>query len=141
MKVKVKAIVVVVWLISIVTGFYAGYRLHPQQLDQLRGETTVYIAPYINNTHPCYRHAASCTAELPNTVVRYVIDSSDKFVHQESEATTGANGFFTVKVPTQKSYQIRMWVDLGSIPFEGYTQFSTYTDSPNCITTGQLHRL
>ncbi|MFQ5821753.1 MAG: CueP family metal-binding protein [Candidatus Heimdallarchaeota archaeon] len=140
MKVKVKAIVAVVWLISIAAGFYTGYSLHPQQLDQLQGETTVYIAPYINNTHPCYRHAASCTAELPNTVVRYVIDSSDKSVHREGEAATGANGFFTVKVPTQKSYQIQMWVDLGSIPFVGYTLFSTYTDNPNCITTGQLHR-
>ncbi|MFQ5819636.1 MAG: CueP family metal-binding protein [Candidatus Heimdallarchaeota archaeon] len=140
MKVKVKAIVFVVCLISIGIVFYTRYSLRPQQFDQLQGETAVYIAPYINNTHPCDQHAASCTGELSNIVVRYVIDSGDRSVHREGEATTGNNGFFTVTVPAQKSYQIQMWVDLNNTTLEGYTQFSTFADSPNCITTGQLHQ-
>ncbi len=140
MKVKVKALIVVVWLISIGIVFYTRYSLRPPQFDQIKGDVAVYIAPYINNTHPCDQHAASCTGELPNIMVRYVIDSGDRTVHREGEATTGTNGFFTLTVPAQKSYQIQMWVDLNNTTLEGYTQFSTYTDSPNCITTGQLHR-
>jgi len=137
---KFKALIPVVWLISIVFGFYSGYSLRPQQFDPLQGEAAVYIAPYINNTHACYTHAASCQGELPNLVVRYVIDSGDRLVHREDETTTENNGFFSVKVPAQKSYQLRIWVELAGLLYEGYTQFSTYADSPNCITTGQLRQ-
>ena len=138
MKTNLKAMIALSCIISISAGVIIGYSLIPQPEpeNQVKGDMDVYIAPYITNTHPCYTHAVgSCQGELTNTVVKYVIDSGDQSVHIEDEITTGDDGFFTVNIPAQKSYQISIWIG----PNEGYAQFSTYADSPNCITTGHMH--
>ena len=138
MKANLKAIIALTCIISISAGVIIGYSLNPQPEpeNQVKGDMDVYIAPYNTNTHPCYTHASgSCQGELTNTVVKYVIDSGDQSIHIEDEITTGADGFFTVSLPAQKAYQIQM--EIGS--YEGFAQLSTYADSPNCVTTGQMH--
>ena len=79
-----------------------------------------------------------CRAELSITRFSYQIDSGDNTFHDSGIALTGSNGFFTINVTTNKSYQIHIYTTINNTEYEGYTQFGTYSDSANCITTARL---
>ncbi|MHA2036760.1 MAG: CueP family metal-binding protein [Promethearchaeota archaeon] len=98
----------------------------------------IYIAPYISNTHTCSLHAESCAGELPNILIRYNISSNDNIVQMVGETFTKSNGFLTLYVPVNKSYNIQMKASSNDIDYEGNSQFEAYKGNPNCITTGQL---
>ncbi|MHA1940595.1 MAG: CueP family metal-binding protein [Candidatus Hodarchaeales archaeon] len=124
-------------VLSVIGTTYALYRagiMFPQKL-QLK---TIYFGPYVNSTHPCYTHAASCTAELNNTEISYIINSSDGSININGSAITGTNGFFQLNLPTNNNFTVKFSIIINGEIYTGSTTFDTYPDTANCITTGQL---
>lgn len=136
--------IIIIFIFSISLSFYIGMIL-PSSIQnknyELEDFTSIYIAPYINFTHTCTFHAESCTGELPNILIRYNISSNDNIVQMIGEIYTKSNGFLTLYMPVNKSYDIQMKANINDIDFEGNIQFEAYQGSPNCITTGQLTAL
>ena len=46
---------------------------------------SLYIAPYVNKTHPCDTHGPGCQSELSNILVRYIVDVEDDSPVQPDE--------------------------------------------------------
>jgi len=134
---KRRIITVSILLSSIIVVIYAV------NLNVEISEVTkaVYIAPYLNKTHPCDTHVPSCQAELPNILVQYTIDWNDGSIYLQDTATTGNDGFFTVKVRTLNSYRITMTTVIDDVEYRGVAAFSTYPGSSDCITEGQLTKV
>jgi hypothetical protein len=138
---RIKVIIIVVYILSISLSFYIGTMLSFLIEDKnfkLEDFTPVYIAPYTSNTHACTFHADSCTGELPNILVRYNVSSDDDIIQMKGEIFTKSNGFLTLYIPRNKSYEINMIIIIDSIDYKGFTGFAAYPGSPNCITTSQL---
>ncbi|MHA1977691.1 MAG: CueP family metal-binding protein [Candidatus Hodarchaeales archaeon] len=124
-------------VLSAVGITYALYRAgikFPQNLET----KTIYFAPYVNSTHSCFTHASSCTAELINTEISFIINTSDGSININDSAITGANGFFELNLPANNSFTVKFSVIIHSDIYTGSTTFDTYPDTANCITTGQL---
>jgi len=137
MNKKTGYVILVVIVLSAVGATYALYRagiIFPQDLQP----KTIYFAPYVNSTHSCYTHASSCTAELNNTEISYIINSSDDSININDSAITGANGFFKLSLPANNNFTVKFSIIINSEIYMGSTTFDTYPDSANCITTGQL---
>lgn len=109
------------------------YLIHSQQSTK-----TIYIAPYISSTHTCHTHSTSCSGELPNELVYYTIRTNSETLIFSNEIMTEDNGFFQLKLEINTLYVIQMNVSINETLFLGSTNFSTFSGSANCITTGQL---
>ncbi len=134
---KKRIITVSILISSIIVVFY----IVNLNLEMPKATKAVYIAPYVNKTHPCDTHVPSCQAELQNILVQYVLDDKDGSYHAQNKATTGNDGFFAVEVRTQNSYRIVMTTIIDGVEYRGVTEFSTYPGSSDCITDGQLHKV
>ena len=92
----------VVIVLSAVGISYALYRagiIFPKTSEiNPQNPKTIYFAPYVNSTHSCYTHTLSCTGELNNTEISYIITSSDGSIHINGSAITNANGFFELSL-------------------------------------------
>ena len=119
-------------------AIFTGIFIIPSLNSGQDGLNINYIAPYVNNTHPCYTHTQGCSAELPNQLINYTVWSNDNSINETSSAITGANGFFKLDLAIDKNWTIQMQTLINNIPYQGRTHFSTFSGSANCITTGQL---
>lgn len=140
MNQKTRNIIIVVIAISVVGTTYALFNagiLFPQN-QQNQNEKTIYFAPYINSTHSCYTHASGCSAELNNTEISYVINSTNGSINIVGSIFTEANGFFELSLPSERNYTIEFTVIINTETYTGNTIFDTYPTGANCITTGQL---
>ncbi|MHA1945198.1 MAG: CueP family metal-binding protein [Candidatus Hodarchaeales archaeon] len=137
MNKKTGYIILAMIVLSVVGTTYALYRagiIFPQNIQP----KTIYFAPYVSSTHQCYTHASSCTAELKNTEISYIINSSDGSININDSAITGANGFFELSLPANNNFTVKFSIKINSEIYTGSTTFDTYPDAANCITTGQL---
>ena len=133
--------IIVAWILSIVLSVYVGNVINILLTPQYQGSQefkTVYFAPYINSTHNCYNHGFSCTGELNNEDVSYIVASGDGSVLIENITITGSNGFFELSLQSQKSYYISLSININNTTHYGYTTFNTYQDGANCITTAKM---
>ncbi|MHA1942462.1 MAG: CueP family metal-binding protein [Candidatus Hodarchaeales archaeon] len=119
-------------------AIYAGFFIFPSLNQDQDGPNINYIAPYVNNTHTCYTHVQGCTAELPNQLINYTVWSNDNSINITSSAITGANGFFKLDLERDYNWTIQMQTNINNNLYQGMTNFSTFSGSANCITTGQL---
>ncbi len=138
MKLKFKVIIPLVIIISTSFIIYFGFYLFPY-LNHLQQNTkTIYIAPYISQTHTCHTHSPSCTGELPNQLINYTISTNNETAIFSKEIMTEDNGFFQLNLEINTLYIIQMKVSINETLFWGSTDFNTFFGSANCITTGQL---
>lgn len=123
--------------IAIYVGVYVS--LYPNVNEQKQDESNInYIAPYINNTHPCYTHGSGCMGELPNQFISYTVWNNDGTINITSNITTSSNGFFELDLEINYSWTIRMQTTINNTIYAGITTFSTFSGSKNCITSGKL---
>jgi hypothetical protein len=133
--------IIMAWILSIVLSGFVGNAVNFLIIPQNQGSQefkTIYFAPYVNTTHPCYNHGVSCTAELNNVDVTYIVASGDGSVLIENITATESNGFFELSLQAQKSYQISLSISINNTTYYGYTTFNTYQDGANCITTAKM---
>jgi len=138
MKIRSILLITILSIFGLVSVVYVGFLVFPDLNIDNEEPTINYIGPYINNTHSCFTHGLSCTAELPSQIINYTVWSIDGTINITSYATTGENGFFKLDLEIDKSYVILMQTIFNSTFYEGTANFSTAFGSANCITTGQL---
>ncbi|GAB4328553.1 MAG: hypothetical protein Kow0069_35770 [Promethearchaeota archaeon] len=99
----------------------------------------VYVAPYVSQTHPCYTHVVGgCTGEFADQKFSVVLRSGDDSVNFQGDVTTDQYGFAALELPANKSYEAFFHAEISGTNYEAYSQFATYDDSPNCVTTAHL---
>ncbi len=138
MKLRSVLLIIILAISGVSVGIYLGVFVFPYLNLEEDGPNINYIAPYVHNTHMCYTHAQSCTAELPNQLINYSVWSTDGTINITSSVITGANGFFRLEMGLNKNWTIQMQTIVDEILYQGMTNFSTFSGSANCITTGQL---
>jgi len=96
----------------------------------------VSFAPYVDTTHPCEIHSLSgCQGELAHEDVNVTIETPDGKVLFEDTINTGTNGFIDLWVTRGQEYKIHLQYKDKQVR----QSFTSYADSPTCITTMQLH--
>ena len=138
MKLRSILLVTILSIFGLVSVVYVGFFVFTDLYSDNEEPNINYIGPYIDNTHSCFTHSLSCTAELPSQIINYTVWSTDGAINITSYATTGENGFFKLDLEIDKSYVILMQTIFSSTFYEGTANFSTAFGSANCITTGQL---
>ena len=138
MKLRSILLIIILAISGVSIGIYVGFFVLPSLNMEQDGPNINYIAPYVHNTHMCYTHAQTCTAELPNQLINYTVWSNDGTINITSSAITGANGFFKLDLELNINWTIQMQTIVDEILYQGMTNFSTFSGSANCITTGQL---
>lgn len=93
------------------------------------------VAPYENQTHPCFNHSLSgCQGEMPNTAFDVkVTDQQGKVVLQKS-VKSYQNGFIGLWLPRDMQGTL-------DISYQGKTAsapISTHSESQTCLTTVKL---
>ncbi|MHA2128109.1 MAG: hypothetical protein ACW99E_22660 [Promethearchaeota archaeon] len=138
MKLRSILLITILAISGLGLAIYAGFFIFPSLNQEQDGPNINYIAPYVNSTHTCYTHAQGCSAELPNQLINYTVWSNDNIINITSSAVTGANGFFMLDLDIDYNWTIQMQTIIDNILYQGMTNFSTFSGSANCITTGQL---
>ncbi|MHA2181287.1 MAG: hypothetical protein ACXAAH_07675 [Promethearchaeota archaeon] len=138
MKLRSILLITILAISGLGLAIYAGIIIFPYLNQEQVGPNINYIAPYVNNTHTCGTHTQGCTAELPNQLIHYTVWSNDNSINITGSAITGTNGFFKLDLEIDNSWTIQMQTHFNNILYQGMTNFSTFSGSANCITTGQL---
>ena len=138
MKLRSILLIIILAISGVGIAIYAGFFVFPYLNGGQDGPNINYIAPYVNNTHTCYTHTQGCTAELQNQLINYTVWSNDNSINISSSAITGINGFFILDLEININWTIQMQTTINNILYQGVTNFSTFSGSANCITTGQL---
>ena len=138
MKLRSILLIIILTISGVGIAIYVGVFVFPYLNPGQDGPNINYIAPYVNNTHTCYTHAQGCIAELPNQLINYTVWSNDGSINITSNAITGTNGFFKLDLEINKNWINLMQTIINSTLYQGMTNFSTFSGSANCITTGQL---
>ncbi|SDC12183.1 hypothetical protein SAMN05421734_104189 [Pelagirhabdus alkalitolerans] len=103
--------------------------------DILENDFFVSIAPFIDQTHPCYDHdLIGCQGEMINEDFDVYIEDEDGNVVVDETITSADDGFIDLWLPRDENYTI-------NISSEGKTaesEFSTFSQDNTCITTIQL---
>lgn len=95
----------------------------------------ISFAPYIDTTHPCEIHSLSgCQGEMVNKDVEVVIETEDGQVIFDETVTTGVNGFIDLWVTRDQTYELKVFYEGKEVS----QSFSSFSNSPTCITTLQL---
>ena len=99
-------------------------------------EFYVSVAPYISQTHNCFRHSlTSCLGELGNQEVHVMVtDNSNHEVLVDKTTSTYDNGFIGLWLPRNVEATITVRHDGRAAS----TVISTSPDAPTCLTTLQL---
>lgn len=93
------------------------------------------VAPWITTTHDCFQHSLSgCQGELVDTPLQVVITDSAGEVLMDGAARTYENGFVGFWLPKD----ITGTLEISSAEGTASREFSTFEDSPTCLTTMQL---
>ncbi len=141
-KIAISIIIISISFTGIISSFLIMNSPNPSDDDGGNNNpklATVYIAPYVNYTHPCYTHnLVGCTGQLKLTTFNYTIYDGAIMIIDNSSITTESNGFFTLMLNPDRDYNITIGAIVNGTQYNGITQFSTYESSANCITTGQL---
>lgn len=138
MKLRSTLLIIALVISGVSIAIIVGVFVFPYLNTSQDGPNIIYIAPYTNNTHTCYTHAQGCTAELPNQNINYTVWNISGSINITSNVITGTNGFFKLDMAVNNNWTIRMQTTINSIVYTGTTNFSTFSGSANCITTGQL---
>ncbi len=93
------------------------------------------VAPWIDTTHECFNHSlVGCQGELSHVPMDVRITDADGKVLVEDDVRTYDNGFVGFWLPKDITGTLEITAPMGSAT----GSFSTYEDSPTCITTMQL---
>lgn len=93
------------------------------------------VAPYAHRTHECYYHSlTTCQGELADEQIEVtIVDQNGRVLVEETTKTFG-NGFVGYWLPRDIEGTVR--ISHGGR--EGTGAFTTYADSPTCLTTLKL---
>ena len=93
------------------------------------------VAPFVGTTHDCFNHSLTgCQGELSNVPMEVRITDSDGTVLVDEAVRTYDNGFVGFWLPKGIEGTLEFKAPQGTAT----ASFSTFTDSPTCITTLQL---
>lgn len=93
------------------------------------------VAPWTTTTHDCFHHSLTgCQGELANTEVQVLITDDSGTVIVDESVSTFDNGFVGFWLPKDISGNLEITAPEGTAT----GTFSTFADSPTCITTLQL---
>lgn len=93
------------------------------------------VAPWTGTTHECFNHnLVGCQGELSNVPMDVRITDAAGEVLVEDAVRTYDNGFVGFWLPKDITGTLEITAPQGSVT----GGFSTYADSPTCITTLQL---
>lgn len=93
------------------------------------------VAPFSTTTHDCFNHSLSgCQGELVNTPLQVRITAEDGTVLADEAITTYENGFVGFWLPKNINGTLEVSSELGAAS----QQFSTFPDSPTCLTSLHL---
>ncbi|MET4060669.1 hypothetical protein ABIB35_002220 [Arthrobacter sp. UYP6] len=93
------------------------------------------VAPWTTTTHDCFHHSLSgCQGELVNTPVQVLITDAAGTVLVDDAASTYDNGFVGFWLPKDIAGSLTITSAAGTAT----GTFSTFADSPTCITTLRL---
>ena len=93
------------------------------------------VAPYENQTHPCFNHSLSgCQGEMPNTAFDIKVTDNKGHVVLQKHVKSYQNGFIGLWLPRDMNGTL-------DISYQGKTAstpISTTTESQTCLTTVKL---
>ncbi|MFW9873725.1 MAG: CueP family metal-binding protein, partial [Candidatus Thorarchaeota archaeon] len=105
------------------------------------GLKTIYVAPYINTTHACMYHSPSCQGELVNISFDYLLFDNEGTLLDNITLISEANGFFSVDLPVDRAYMMLIGSFINGTQYVGSALITTYSDSPDCLTTTHLMKI
>nr|WP_156645450.1 CueP family metal-binding protein [Lentibacillus sp. JNUCC-1] len=98
-------------------------------------EFFVSVAPFINQTHPCFDHSLTgCQGELVNKDIDVVIEDMDGNVIVDKTMTTPENGFLDFWLPRDETFRVQFSHDGKTVESE----LSTNEEDGTCVTDLQM---